>query len=185
MPSRETIVNNALEQAGLPMRIQSLWDGSHEAVVARDLWATTRDETLRAKRWTFARTIVELTPSAFPASNPWLFRWNYPPASLTIELLDVYGGHDVSDFSIVPSRWAFIHTATEGTDIMTDYDAARAVITTRIIDPALWIREFVEAMTAAMALRLLTALGGGNETSGRGEQRARANRAQDQNSRAV
>ena len=59
----EDIVNNALEVIGHEHRIASFWDGSPEAVVARDMWAQVRDAQLSALQPDWARWDDPLTPS--------------------------------------------------------------------------------------------------------------------------
>ena len=169
---RETVVNNALEMAGIPTRIQSLWDGSPQALIARDLWEHVRDASLAIRPWEFARDYAALTESELGPIHTWLYRWVRPTQAITI--LDVYSS-TTSQYIVTPFRWVETYNIDYGRDIFTDFDAARASMTRRVLDVADWSPEFTAVMIAGLAERFVQVFGehNGADARGRGEQRPR------------
>lgn len=168
---RETVVNNALELAGVPTRIQSLWDGSPQALIARDQWARVRDEALAARPWEFARNYAVLAEGTIDAYFPWVHRWTYPDSAITV--LDVYGV--TSPYIVTPFRWIEVHNGTSHREILTDFDNARASFTRRVMEVDDWPPPFIAVVIAGLAERFAQVFGGqdGTDARGRSEQRPR------------
>jgi len=152
----DDVVNNALEIAGHPERISSLWDGSPEAAIARDLYGETRDEALAAQPWNFARAFYALNAFGAPATG-WLYSYSRPATAIT--LLDVYPGNLTEEqvLDARPSRWLEVRTGTRL--IQTRFSPAIAAVTDRVVDPTTWVPDFTAMVVEVLARKLQAAFG--------------------------
>jgi hypothetical protein len=150
----EAICNEALDLVGYKRHIGSIWDGSVAARIALDAWGETRDALLEARPWEWARGEAALVASGTPPS-PWSYKYTYPDN--TIKLLQVRPGVVVRN-DPQPVVWREMSEET-ALYVLADLSPAVAVITTRVLDVALWSPEFTEMMVIRLAEKFRTALG--------------------------
>jgi hypothetical protein len=170
----EDIVNNALEAIGHPNRISSFFDGTQEAIVARDMWGVVRDALLTKIQPDWARREVSLTPTKTAPSTgydevvpwssvypdlPWTYEYAVPddclqPLSLQprITLLQVWRPKPMR-FRIKPNA--------AGTNYVILGDDPSPILTyvAKIPDPNLWQDDFAPIMIETMAHRLMPLFG--------------------------
>ena len=163
--SPEDIVNNSLEIIGHPHRIGSFYDGSFEAVVARDMWGETRDALLVRTQPDWAREdvaldILKTAPPYYDEQTPWeagvhpdlpwLYEYEQPETCL-VPLALKPRPHTLPVWR--PRHMRFrVKTGADQTYVLLGNDPAP--ILTCIVhthDPALWYEDFIELMTMTLA----------------------------------
>lgn len=161
----EDIVNNSLELIGHPKRIASFWDGSPEALVARDMWSETRDALLVRIQPEWARDDVELVisktaPPYYDEQTPWVagvypdLPWLYEyvqPETCLVPLALKPRPHTLPVWRPHAMRFR-VKTGSDKTYVLLGNDPAP--ILTCIVhtnDPAVWYEDFIELMTITMA----------------------------------
>jgi|GraSoiStandDraft_4_1057263.scaffolds.fasta_scaffold85381_3 hypothetical protein len=164
----EDIVNQALEIIGHEQRIGSFWDGSPEAVVARDMWSETRDALLVRTQPEWAREDVPLMvsktapayydeqtpwePALYP-DMPWLYEYAQPEECL-VPLALKPRAHTMPIWRPRAMRFR-VKTGTNQTYVLLGNDPAP--ILTCIVhthDPAIWYEDFIELMVMALSKKL-------------------------------
>lgn len=172
----EDICNIVLGSIGSDKRIGSIFEGSSAAKKCLDVYSQTRDELLRKQSWGFAERNVNMTQlKAAPAGGynpvvpwtsayppvPWLFEYVYPTDCLKVrsvksqpfflppfdpqpQVFDIY-----NDNALSPAAKT----------VVCNIDAAILVYTGQVTDVTLWEPLFVEALVAALGVKLAPNLG--------------------------
>ena len=169
------VVNLAARRIGYKLRVGSLYDGSALAMAALDIYAQTRDETLRGFDWGFAErnvagTLLKQAPpggynpatgwsSAYPPL-PYFFEYAYPgdclkvrsvrPTPILIPNFDPRPNlvREYNDSSLNPPQKV----------ILCNVPQAIIVYTGQVTDMTTWEADFVEALAAALGRRLAPGL---------------------------
>src|SRR5271156_4279243 len=81
------VVNLMLAKVGFKGRIGSLYDGSVAAKKVLDVYAQTRDATLRAGKWDFSQRLAAGVLSGGAAPFPWTVEYSYPTDCLKLRNL--------------------------------------------------------------------------------------------------
>ena len=168
----EDVVNNALDVIGHPIRISGFWDGSYEALVARDLYMEVRDEVLAAQPWQFARHFYTLVTDPGTLGPGWTHRWVRPANAITI--LSVYQT-TIDVYQPYPTTWLEVDYGERL--IFTRFAAAQAAVTDRVSDVNRWPPEFTSVVIQGLAQRFAALFGGANAAPGNREQRTGRDRA--------
>jgi hypothetical protein len=168
----EDIVNNALEVIGHEQRIGSFWDGTFEAVVARDMWIQLRDAQLSAlqpdwSRWDDALTPSKTAPPAYSDARkwssatdpdmPWLYEYALPDDCLVPMAIK----HRPSTLPVWRPRPMRFRIKTEaGVYTLLGNDPAPVLTCVHsVADTTVWHNDFIDAMTEALAKRLAPLFG--------------------------
>jgi len=166
--SPEDIVNNALELIGHPTRIGSFFDGSPEAVVARDMWAETRDALLVRTQPDWAREdvpleVIKSAPPYYDEQTPWVagkypdMPWLYEYAQPEVCLVPLAlkpRAHTLPIWRPHAMRFR-VKTGQDQTYVLLGNDPAP--ILTCIVhtnNPDIWYEDFIELMTVTLAKKL-------------------------------
>jgi len=161
----EDIVNNALEVIGHPQRIASFWDGSPEALVARDMWSETRDALLVRTQPDWAREdlaleVLKAAPSYYDEQTPWIaglypdLPWLYEyaqPEECLVPLALKPRPHTLPVWRPRAMRFR-VKTGSDQTYVLLGNDPAP--ILTCIVhthDPGVWYEDFIELMIVTLA----------------------------------
>lgn len=154
--SPEDIVNNALRRIGYKFRVNNIYDGTTASKLVLDIYAQTRDSSLREFPWTFAEKIIAASLSG-TAPNIWAYSYAYPNDCLVIR--GVYGPAYLSDRNDpLPVNYTSGQDASLGRVIWTNMASATLVYTMRVTDMSQWDALFVEAVCGAIGRRLSGAL---------------------------
>lgn len=174
--SVEDVINTSLRRIGYPTPIGYIYEGSRASRAAVEVFAQTRDRTLEARDWLFARQEVSLvllktalvggyglTPwtNTYPLL-PWIYEYDYPDGCMAIRAIRPTPVL-IPQFDPVPSIFTTANDPSYTPSrkvVLTNVAGAIACFTARITDPDLWVQEpsFLEAMIEALALRLQEAL---------------------------
>lgn len=141
MKSAVFICNKGLQFVG-GSPIVSLEEKTHGAVLCNQLYAEVCDELLGAHPWSFATRYVRL-PKLLEAP-PFDFAHAY---QLPADCIGVRQLQDSKPFEVV-----------EGRVLYTDSNPAKAIITVRVTDPALYPALFVEVLARKIAAELAVPL---------------------------
>lgn len=151
MASEVTVVNIALTLLGAG-RIVSLDDDVKNAREAKALWETTRDATLAANDWNFAKTRDQLT--ALTDAPPFQFanKFQLPSDCLRLMMLgDYYTGLDLTDYRGAPNEDYTI----EGRELLTNFSSPLNIrYIARVTDVTLWDPCFIKTLGAQLAMDL-------------------------------
>lgn len=181
------LVNQGLRAAGLPLRINDIYEGSDAARVALELYGQARDELLDLKDWSFSRRVAPLKllkgpPPAggyYPA-QPWsniypypgfLYEYAYPSDCLDVRAIVPPPGM-MPDLDPVPALWRVDNDATpivSGTPpvasgppakvIYCNVTSALIVYRAQITDPASFDTGFIAALVASLGKKFAKAFG--------------------------
>lgn len=133
------IANLALGHIG-ESKIADYDEQSPVAEVIRTAWANTRDVCLRMFRWNFATARVALSAVDAPADESFGYAYQLPADYLRcLEFNAVDAAHSLTQFRI------------EGTQILSDDEAANLRYIRRVENPAEWDPSFVRAFSFKLA----------------------------------
>lgn len=181
------IVNQGLRDAGLPLRIADLYEGSEASKVALEIISQTRDEIQRLTDWSFTRRFTALTllkgpppVGGYTPFSPWspiypspgyLFEYAYPDDCLDLRAITQYPGL-TPDLDPVPQLWLVQNDATPVVSgnppvasgppakiILCNVNNALAVYRGRVTDPAQWDSGFISALVASLGDKFAVAFG--------------------------
>ena len=171
----EDIINIALVRIGYKRRIGSIFDGSLASKAALDIYAQTRDASLRDFDWGFAsrNAPMALLKTAqiggYPPTAPWtnafpvlpfIYEYAYPDDCLKVRsirssptFIPVFDPKPVvyqidNDNSLEPPAKVILCNVAD----------AILVYTGQVTDPALWESDFIEALAASLARRFAPVL---------------------------
>lgn len=142
--------NLALTVLGISTRIQATTERSKEAATFRDIYEGLRDTALRDFDWPFARRYLTLQQVAQQPNAEWQFSYRVPPNVLAVRYLVNPAGRNLTPgipFDLVSDDTGML--------VLTDQDAAVAVVTTGITD----VSKFPPDFGSTLAL-LLAGMGG-------------------------
>lgn len=153
------VCNMALVELGANT-ITSLTDGSENAVRCNAIFGVTRDATLEAHDWSFARKRESLTKLAQAPVFEFDNAFQLPNDCLK----PLYTDDDLSDgwpYRVPPSvqsvwvslehkRWQI----EEGRRLLSDRESVDLIFTARQDSPDNWTRMFMETVVAHLAFRL-------------------------------
>lgn len=163
------VVNNAFDLIGHPVRIASFYEGTDEAIVARDLYAETRDALLVKTQPEWAREDVALTvlksapPYGYDEQTPWVadlypdLPWLYEyaqPDTCLVPLCLKPRAHTLPVWRPRAMRFR-VKTGADSTYVLLGND--RSPILTCIVhthDPSLWYEDFTELVIMTLAKKL-------------------------------
>lgn len=154
------LVNVALRRIGYKLRVGSLLDGSAAAKAALDVYAQTRDATLRESDWDFAQRITTPGASTQGAPQPWGYSFLYPADCLRLRNIFpqnyVFGSDQTNPVRLL---YTVGYNPTDGRVVWTDYPTPLFVYTAQVTNPVSWEPLFTEAFAAALSRRLAPMLG--------------------------
>ena len=184
-PTVADLVNQSFRAAGLPLRINELYEGSEPARVALELYSQARDSLLDLEDWSFNRHTMPLTVLKGPPPNGgynymtpwsnlypapgWLFEYAYPDNMIDLRAIIPTPG-PMPDLDPLPAEWRVDNDSTpnivDGTAvgpaakvIYCNTAGALAVYRSRVTDPALFDPGFIDALVSTLAKRFATAFG--------------------------
>lgn len=141
------ICNMALSHLGLP-RISSFDESTKAAQECDLLFENTRDATLRAFPWTFARKVTKLSELSDEDPPDYEYAYAYPSDCLyALEFYMESGGRQ-------PVWGVRAQTECPGKMIVTDHEDATLIYTARIKDPAYFDPLFAKAFSYHLASEL-------------------------------
>lgn len=183
--SVETICNEAFRAGGVPLRIESIYEGSDGARVALELYAQARDELLDAKDWSFNRETAPLTllkgpppaggynfarpwSNVYPAPG-WLYEYDYPDRCVDLRAI-IPPPSGMPDLDPVPVIWRVDNdpapnlvdgtpTGPEAKVIYCNVTDAIAIFRSRVTDPTLYDPGYTAALVALLGKRFAVAFG--------------------------
>ena len=190
--SVESIVNQALRAAGLPMRVQDIYDGSDAAKVALEVYSQARDELLDAKDWSFNRRTEPLAllkgpPPAggYSFAQPWsnlypapgfLYEFAYPDDCVDLRAV-IAPPSGMPDLDPVPAQWRVDNDPTpnvsgnppvasgpEAKVIYCNVTNALAVFRSRVTNPLIFDPGYTAALVAVLGKRFAVAFGADAQT---------------------
>lgn len=145
------IINLALVSLGHPGRVGNLLDGSIPAKKALDIYAQTRDETLRLKDWAFALRQVAGASAGSPISG-WAYSWTYPTDCLRVRSV-APGTIAALDYDPQPVLWAVFNNGTLRL-ILSQISPVNINYVGQITDMTVWDPLFVNTLVQALCLKL-------------------------------
>lgn len=200
------VVNQGLRDAGLPLRIADIYEGSEAAKVALEIFTQSRDEILRLTDWSFSRKVMTLgllkgppPPGGYSPSTPWsnlypnpgfLYEYRYPGDCLDLRAVIAPPGL-MPDLDPVPQLWRIDDDPTpnivDGSAtgpatkvILCNLNRAIGVYRAQITDPNEWDSGFIAALVASLGEKFATAFGA--DTNAAREQKTEAIVARNTNS---
>lgn len=187
--SVEDICNMAFRAAGLPIRIEEMYEGSDGAKVALELLGQARDELLDAKDWSFNRETAALTLLKGPPPNggynyaqPWnaslypapgfLYEYAYPANALDLRAIQTLPSL-MPDLDPVPVAWRVDNDPTPnvsgnppvatGPEAKVIYcntgPAAIGVFRSKVTTPSIFDPGFTSALVALLGKRFAVSFG--------------------------
>lgn len=184
--SIEDLCNMAFRAAGLPMRIEDIYDGDDASKVALELYGQARDSLLDAEDWSFNRHTAPLTllkgppPNGgysplYPWSNlypapEWLFEFAYPPDAVDLRAIMPPPLGPMPDLDPIPQVWRVDNDSTPNVVngaavgppakvIYCNVAGALAVYRSRVTSPDLFDPGFIDALVSLLAKRFASAFG--------------------------
>jgi len=184
--SVEDIVNQALRAAGLPLRVEDVYEGSDASKVALELYSQCRDSLLDAEDWSFNRHTAPLTllkgpppdggynllqpwSGAYPAPE-WLYEYSYPADMIDLRAIIPPPMGLMPDLDPVPQLWRVdndstpnvvngVATGPAAKVIYCNVTNAMAVYRSRVTNPALFDPGYIDALVALLGKRFASAFG--------------------------
>lgn len=155
------ICNAAISHCGTRSKISSISEGSAEATACLTHFALTRDATLRAHDWNFARMTAQLAQLLNPPGR-WAYKYALPADYIRLRRLN-----DVPVLSL-PETFYEAAADKDGSGayvgvILTDASPVSAIYTARVEDPLRWDQGFTDAVTYHLAARICFELTGKEE----------------------
>lgn len=145
------IINIALVSLGHPGRVGNLYDGSIPAKKALDIYAQTRDETLRLKNWPFALRQTPGVTAGSPISG-WTYSWAYPTDCLRVRSV-APGTIPLLDYDPQPLLWTIFNNGTLRL-ILSQMTPVTINYVGQITDMTVWDSLFVNTLVQALCLKL-------------------------------
>lgn len=184
----ENLVNLGLRDAGIPLRINDIYEGSEAAKTALEIYGLCRDYLIDSKEWSFSRRRVTLTllkgpppDGGYNFAQPWtniypapgfLYEYAYPSDTITLRAIIAPPGM-MPDLDPLPALWRIDNDQTPVVSgspptaagpaarvILCNTTNAMAIYWARITDPAQWDDPgFVEALVDALGKKFAVAFG--------------------------
>jgi len=168
----EDIVNNALDVIGHPTRINGFWDGTYEALVARDMWIQVRDAKLTLVQpewsiWDDPLTAVKHMPSwGYDEQTPWTtefpdmpWRYEYPlPANCLVPLALKPRQYTLPLWRPRPMGFR-VKTANGVYTILGNDPAPVLSCVHSVPDTTVWEEDFIDLIIVELAQRLAPLFG--------------------------
>ena len=186
--SVEDLCNMALRAAGLPMRINDVYDGSDASKVALELYSQCRDSLLDVEDWSFNRHTAPLVllkgpppNGGYGPANPWsnlypapewLYEYSYPADMIDLRAIVQQPGN-MPDLDPLPAQWRVdndsfpiiapgpppVATGPPAKVIYCNVTDALAVYRSRVTNPALYDPGFIDSLVATLGKRFASAFG--------------------------
>lgn len=157
MASDVSICNTALMRIGVSQPIADLTEQSTSAILCLTLYATTRDEVLRAAHWGFARKVATLGLVAEDPTEAWGYAYRYPADAIEIRKID----SGIQRIDPRDERVSYeLASDDSGLLIYTDQAEAVAEYTKRITVAEWFPPDFASAFSWRLAIDLAAPLGG-------------------------
>lgn len=158
MPVSDTLIANlALDNIGSNSAIASLGENSPEAKACKLWYDMSRQHTLEAFDWSFARRRLALAthPDAAPYQR-WSFRYQYPANCLKARKIENPLGPDAD---AIPYE---IELSDDGSakTILSNLDEAVLIYTSDITQTSLFSMFFVDTLASLLASRIAIKLTG-------------------------
>jgi len=186
--SVEDLVNQGFRAAGLPLRLNDIYEGSDGAKVALELYGQARDELLDAEDWSFNRHTAPLTllkgpppPGGYSYAQPWsnlypapewLYEYSYPGDCVDLRAIERPPIGPMPDVDPIPQVWRVDNDSTpnvsgdppvasgpEAKVIYCNVTDAMAIYRSRVTNPAIFDPGFTAALVALLGKRFATAFG--------------------------
>ena len=187
-PTVTDLINQAYRAAGLPHRVQDVYDGQEPSRVALELYSQARDSLLDLEDWSFNRHTAPLTllkgpppqggysymqpwSNIYPAPS-WLYEYAYPADMIDLRAIIPMPSGPMPDLDPVPAEWRVDNDSAPnvvGTPpvasgppakvIYCNTTNAMAVYRSRVTAPELFDPGFIDALVATLAKRFATAFG--------------------------
>ena len=146
----------ALSHIGVSQNLESLTASTPEAAQLTIWIDDSRQQTLEAFNWNFARRrMILATHAEDPPEGQWGFRYQYPFGALKVREVwhPAINPHttDALPFEVELA-------ADDSKTIVTDLDEARAIWTKDITDLTLWNSLAIEAFSRILSSHIATAL---------------------------
>lgn len=183
----EDILNQGLRASGVPLRIETIYEGSDQAKIALEIYGQTRDEMISEKDWSFSRRIVSLTllkgpppANGYNAMTPWtsiypipgfLYEYAYPDDMVSLRAIISPPGF-MPDVDPLPALWRIdndtvpvvsgnppVASGPPARVILANTTDAIAVYRAQVTDPNQWDTDFTEALVASLAKKFAVAFG--------------------------
>lgn len=184
----EDIVNMAARAAGVPLRVEDIYEGSDLSKAALELYGQARDSLLDAEDWSFNRHTAPLTllkgpppdggynfqqpwSNVYPAPG-WLYEYAYPSDAVDLRAIIAPPMGLMPDLDPVPEVWRVDNDSTPNVSgmppvatgpaakvIYSNRTNALAVYRSRVTNPALFDPGFIDALVALLGKRLASAFG--------------------------
>ena len=183
--SVEELINQSLRAAGLPLRVNDLYDGSDASKVGLELYNQARDELIDLRDWSFTSRTEALTllkgpppPGGYTPLAPWstlypipgfLYEYAYPG-----DMLDLRGvippPGPMPDTDPVPAAWKVANDATPNVSggvasgpparvIYCNVANALAVYRAKVTNPQLFDTGFTASLVASLGKKFAVAFG--------------------------
>jgi hypothetical protein len=183
----EDLCNQAARAAGIPLRMEDIYEGSDLSAVALEIYSQARDELLDAKDWSFNRRTSPLTMLKGPPPNGgyslaqpwsaglypapgWLYEYDYPNDAVDLRAIIPPPLGLMPDLDPMPAEWRVDNdplpnivdgtpTGPEAKVIYCHVTNALAVYRGRVTDPSIFDPGFISALVALMGKRFAVAFG--------------------------
>ena len=153
------VANLALGMVGQRQLVDSLDEATTEAQLCKAFFAPTRQALMQAFAWRFA-TKREVLALSTEERTGWEYCYAAPATMLLEAPAYVYSGEREPGEGARTPFAIELNDGESGHLICTDMEDAEFVFQTDVRTVALWPPLFVEAMAAALAVRLAPALAG-------------------------
>lgn len=177
MASQLEITNMALSHIGARDRVASLVENSQEAVSASLWYGLSRQMSLEAYDWNFARKRVALTEdAAAPPTGEWGWRFVYPSDCLKARQIQNPGvpyvpmTYDSHRFFVQPDAIPFmVELSPDGLrrTILVDLEEPDLIYTSDVTDTTLFSPYFTMSLSYALAHNLCYKLTGKQQLADR------------------
>lgn len=158
MPSAVETCKLGLSHLGKRYDISALDEGSTESDICQLIYEPTRDATLRAYPWNFAKAYISPpTLSLTTVPGGWTYAYAYPADALKIRHITTLLDTDP------PIKFEIAHIDVSGTDtkvLLTNQVDAELVYTKKITDELMFDPQFIMAHSYLIAAQSAMALTG-------------------------
>ena len=154
MPSETDLLNDALGQIGATA-ITAIDDGSINAIHCSVFYPALRRSLLRSHFWNFAEARATLAQDTTPPLFEYAFAYTLPVDCLRLK---TYNGANLNTSSVADIAFIQQMFKIEGRKIFTNDATVLIVYIKDEIDPNMWDALFYQAMAAALASKLATAI---------------------------
>lgn len=189
----EDVVNQALRDGGVPLRIADIYEGSEAAKTALELYGQTRDTLLRSTDWSFSRRVAALSllkgpPPAggYNPAQPWstiypypgfLYEYSYPSDCLDLRAVIEPPG-PMPDLDPLPALWRVdndlapivsgappVASGPAAKVILCNMTNAIGVYRARVTDMTTWEPGFTASLVSILGKRFAVAFGADANTA--------------------